>query len=265
MRVEAGDGEARPGDAEIALQAGGGDLGDGDDVLGAQAKRSPGAAPCGSSPARRAAPARPASSPASRRRRARRGYSVWPGCAEAGGVERLFLDRVGDDRSGAALLHEAHGAGDGVDHRLARCRHRACRARPDAAARSAAPAARSGRPRRLPRARRWRAPGHRGRASPASCASRSGTSRMKKGGRFSALRARHAFSVISPPTPAGSPMVRTSGARVAALTRGYPHRRCGADRAGSGARSGRGAHASARHRPGLASAAPRRDRRACRP
>ena len=76
MRVEAGDDEARMGEAETGFQIPDHDAGGRDDQFARSAARAPRAAPDGSSPAPRQAPATTASSPAAgcgrHRRRARR-------------------------------------------------------------------------------------------------------------------------------------------------------------------------------------------------
>ena len=141
------------------------------------------------------------------------------GMAEAGGVERLLLDRVGDERRGAAGADQRDAGADRRDHRRRVGRVRPARPPPVRAARPAAPAApaetspppSSGAAIGSQRHRPAKRGGERARAG-RDRRSRRRAAAPRRGG-----AARPAAS-ISPPIPAGSPMVSASGA----IIRGRP-------------------------------------------
>ena len=134
------------------------------------------------------------------------------GMAEAGVVERLLVDRIGDDRRRRAGADVADRARDRLDHRRARC---AGSARPGAASTARLErhdrqgVGRSGRP---PRRARPSAIGHvdaeagapARRAAPGRRGSRRAAARSSR-------RRSQAASVTSGPIPPGSPIVRASG------------------------------------------------------
>ena len=143
------------------------------------------------------------------------------GIGEAGRLQGRFVDRIGHHGRGRAAAHQRHGLIDGGDHRFAgfgarpaqddiadshlKRQHRQALSRTQRAASAAA------------------AMGMIGQATPnraASRRSRSGSSMAKKTG-VAASRDAQALRRISPPIPAGSPMVTASGA-CAGVLRGVP-------------------------------------------
>ena len=152
------------------------------------------------------------------------------GMRKAGGVERLFLDRIGDQSPPRALPGLVWHLGESIRSPQPHWRSQACRRRrdaPNAATRLAAPGGISARPFRASPPRSARS------IRVARRAVRAGPDRRseKMAGRHRSRRASQARKAISPPMPAGSPMVSAS----AAVIREYPRRRCAADRANSAA------------------------------
>ena len=135
--------------------------------------------------------------------------SVCPGKPKPGGVERGLVDRVGDDGGDGPGAGERHRAGNAGDHRRAMLGIRAARLGRDPLAQrqyrqGIGEHAPRPRPDRRSRGSAWHrrdcaaAPGRRAPGTPARVAA----------------RRRQAASVISPPMPAGSPMVTARAGRA---------------------------------------------------
>ena len=211
MRIERGDGQPRPRDAEQRLQPGRRDAaGAHDDLTGCQARAPRRPATGGWSPARRAARGRRASW----RRRCRPPARPGTRCGRDGGSPHPAGSSSGSGLVAKPAISPACAICTARSMRLER-RRRIGRVGLAGPCRRLELHGQHGQRRREDRSRRrpaWRsrARGTARPSLPARAASRAGSS-IAKNGRAPRWRASQALRLSSPPMPAGSPIVTASG------------------------------------------------------